>query len=132
VKVPLGLGLLLCVFFSALSHGCISIFLAVDDHQPTLLLLLRCTQFPPLPPRKPLKKKHIYMYSSPLAISVKLMLDQVVGGIIWQAALINISESYREAALGLVRRVGGKEEGDGTARMPNKKAPPRQVIKKRA
>lgn len=41
---------------------------------------------------------------SRLAITTKLTLDQVLGGLLWQAALLSISEQYRGAALGVWQR----------------------------
>lgn len=37
-------------------------------------------------------------------MTTKLTLDQVLGGILWQAALLTINEPYRAAALDLWRR----------------------------
>jgi hypothetical protein len=42
---------------------------------------------------------------SRLAITTKVTLDQVLGGIMWQAALLAINEPYRNAALDLAGRV---------------------------
>lgn len=42
--------------------------------------------------------------TSRLAMTTKLTLDQVLGGILWQAALLTINEPYRAAALDLWRR----------------------------
>jgi hypothetical protein len=39
------------------------------------------------------------------ALSSKFLLDQVLGCLIWQAAYISISESYRRGALSLLARV---------------------------
>lgn len=42
--------------------------------------------------------------TSRLAITTKVTLDQVLGGLLWQAALLSINESYRAAAVGLMER----------------------------
>ena len=42
---------------------------------------------------------------SRLAMTTKVTLDQVLGGIIWQAALLSINEPYRAAALDLYKKV---------------------------
>ena len=52
-----------------------------------------------------------------MAITTKVTLDQVLGGILWQAALLSIHEPYREAALNLWSRV----ERDLKERMPKRK-----------
>lgn len=41
---------------------------------------------------------------SGLAITTKVTLDQVFGGILWQLALISINEPYRKAATGVLQK----------------------------
>ncbi|KAG2451175.1 hypothetical protein HYH02_003782 [Chlamydomonas schloesseri] len=40
--------------------------------------------------------------TSPLALGVKFLLDQVVGCIFWQAAYITINPAYRRSAVALL------------------------------
>ncbi|EFJ41507.1 hypothetical protein VOLCADRAFT_84089 [Volvox carteri f. nagariensis] len=40
--------------------------------------------------------------SSPVAVAVKFLLDQVVGCFIWQAAYLSINPSYRQSAIALL------------------------------
>lgn len=49
--------------------------------------------------------------SSPTSVGLKILADQVVGCIIWQAAYLQISPEYRTAALSLLKTV--QESADG-------------------
>ena len=51
-------------------------------------------------------------------MTTKLTLDQVLGGILWQAALLSVNEPYRAAALDLWKRFNA----DIKKRMRNPKA----------
>lgn len=47
-------------------------------------------------------------FYSRLAITTKVTLDQVLGCIMWQSALMAINEPYRDAAVKLCKKVGKK------------------------
>ncbi|KAG2498267.1 hypothetical protein HYH03_004016 [Edaphochlamys debaryana] len=49
--------------------------------------------------------------TSPVALSIKFLLDQVVGCFIWQAAYLSINPAYRRSALALLKSASGRIEG---------------------
>ncbi len=61
--------------------------------------------------RKPPLHPCLTRHCSRLAITTKIVLDQVLGGVLWHAALMAVHEPYREAAVGLWERAtkSGKE-----------------------
>lgn len=58
-----------------------------------------------------------YITCSRLAITTKVTLDQVLGGVLWQVALLSIHEPYRAAALNVWKKI----EKDVKERFPKRK-----------
>jgi hypothetical protein len=72
-------------------------------------------------------KKNIFPCSR-LAITTKVTLDQVLGCIMWQSALMAINEPYRESAVNLCKKVGEnfKKEDKQPKEVKGKKKPTRR------
>lgn len=60
---------------------------------------------------------HTLHNCSRLAVTTKVTLDQLLGGILWQAALLSINEPYRKAAVDLWNRT----TKDAQKRLPKEK-----------